>query len=205
MWTSLGGAGMTVGAVALTAALLAPASPPQGHAGSLAGQLLVAMPELDDPNFARTVVFMLRHDADGAMGLVVNRPIGDIPLATLLEETGGVGTGATGTVRLHAGGPVAPAQLFVLHTDDYAASGTLHVGPGLALTRQPDILRALAARAGPRRAVFALGYAGWGPGQLEGEISAGAWVNAASDEGILFDDADHTKWDRAFVRRRISL
>jgi putative transcriptional regulator len=205
MWTPLSGAGATVGVVALTAALLAPASPPRGHAGSLVGQLLVAMPELDDPNFAHTVVYMLRHDADGAMGLVVNRPLGDIPLATLLEETGGASAGATGTVRLHAGGPVEPAQLFVLHTDDYTAVGTLHVGPGLALTRQPDILRALAARAGPRRAVFALGYAGWGPGQLEGELSAGAWVSAASDEGILFDGADDTKWDRAFARRRISL
>src|ERR1700745_2866579 len=100
MWASLGRAGVTVGALPLGAALLAPASPPRGHSASVAGQLLVAMPELDDPNFAHTVVYIVRHDADGAMGLVVNRPLGDIPLATLLEETGMAGAGATGTIRL---------------------------------------------------------------------------------------------------------
>ena len=193
-------AGLTLGVACLTAT---PAL--RAQTASLAGQLLVATPELDDPHFDHTVVYMLRHDGDGAMGLVVNRPLGDVPLAALLDGAGLDSAGAAGTIRLHAGGPVETTRVFVLHTDDYAASGTLRVGRGLAFTWQAEILRALAAGAGPRRAVFTLGYAGWGPGQLEGELRAGHWVSVPPDAGVVFDDADPTKWQRAFDRRRISL
>jgi putative transcriptional regulator len=176
-------------------------SPP----GSLAGELLVATPELHDPHFQHTVVYLVRHDPGGAMGVIVNRPIGDVPLAALLERAGLDARGSTGALRLHRGGPVEPTRVFALHSDDYAASGTVPLGEGLALTWQADILRALAAGGGPRRAVFAVGYAGWAPGQLEDEIKAGAWVSVPADLGLLFDDSSDTKWDRAYARHRITL
>ena len=176
-----------------------------GSRGSLAGQLLVATPELHDPNFRHAVIYLVRHDPDGAMGIIVNRPVGDVPLAALLEQAGLDATGATGTLRLHRGGPVEPTRVFALHSDDYAAAGTLRLDGGLALTWQADILRAVAAGGGPRRAVFAVGYAGWAPGQLDGEIKAGAWVSAPLDSGLLFDDSSDTKWDRAYARQRINL
>ncbi|MCI0545998.1 MAG: YqgE/AlgH family protein [Candidatus Rokubacteria bacterium] len=183
--------------------VLAPAAArPEG--ASVAGQLLVAAPSLRDPSFSRTVVFMLRHDQAGAMGLVINRPLGEMPLAALLAQAGLGGAGAAGTVRMHFGGPVERGRLFVLHTGDYAASDTLRVG-GLAVTAQVEILQAIAGGRGPRRAVLALGCAGWSPGQLEAEMEAGHWIIASPDEAIVFDDALATKWDRAMARRRTTL
>jgi putative transcriptional regulator len=173
--------------------------------GSLAGQLLVATPDLHDPNFDHAVIYLVHHDANGAMGLVVNDPIRDVPLATVFEQAGLDPAGVAGTIPLHAGGPVQRARVFVLHTDDYAIPDTLRVGGGLAVTSHIDILRAVAAGTGPRRTLFVVGYAGWGPGQLDAELSVGAWVHATSDEGIVFDHADQTKWHRAFARRAISL
>jgi len=172
---------------------------------SLTGQLLVATADMPDPRFARTVIYMVRHDASGAQGLVVNRPLREIPLAALLEQAGVEGKGVKGTVRLHAGGPVEGLRVFVLHTADYTADGTLLVKDGIALTFQPDILHAIAEGKGPRRTLFALGYAGWAPGQLEAEMKTGAWVRASADEALVFDDDHDAKWDRAMARRKIDL
>ena len=205
MWTRRRGVGCALAALVLGVGLPAAPPAPRAQSASLAGQLLVATPDLHDSHFQQAVVYMLRHDESGAMGLVVNQPLGDVPLARLLDQAGMDSAGAAGSIHLHVGGPVETARVFVLHTDDYAAPGTLRVGGGLALTWQAEILRALTAGAGPRRAVFALGYAGWGPGQLEGELRAGDWVSVPADEGIVFDDADATKWTRAFARRKISL
>jgi putative transcriptional regulator len=196
---------LILGAVLIARGLLASTPAAKAEPGSLAGQLLVATPDLHDPNFDHAVIYMVRHDASSAMGLVVNRPLADVPLATLLEQAGLDPAGAVGTVHLHAGGPVQRTRVFVLHTDDYAASDTLRVAGGLAVTSQVDILRAVAAGTGPRRVLFVVGYAGWGPGQLEAELKAGAWTHATSEEDIVFDYADQTKWDRAFARRAISL
>lgn len=197
-------AGILVGGLALPGA-----DPLQGQPtsspGGLTGQLLVATPALRDPNFEHTVVYLVRHDGDGAMGVVVNRPVGEIPLATLLTQSGLDAQGVTGTLTLHRGGPVAPMRVVVLHSDDYQAPGTQRLGGNLALTWQADILRALAAGGGPRRALFAVGHAGWAAGQLEDEIRAGAWVVAPSDPGLLFDERSDTKWERAFRRQRIEL
>ena len=178
---------------------------PGAGAGSLAGQFLVATPEMQDPRFARTVIYMVRHDATGAQGLVVNRPLREIPLALLLEQTGIESRGVEGTVRLHAGGPVDVLRIFVLHTADYMSEGTLPVKDGIALTFQPDILDAIARGKGPRRALFAVGYAGWAPGQLEAEMKTGAWARASADEALIFDGDHDTKWDRAMARRKIDL
>jgi putative transcriptional regulator len=196
---------LILGAVLLARGLLADTPPPKVESGSVAGQLLVATPDLHDPNFDHAVIYMVRHDANGAMGLVVNDPIRDVPLATVFEQAGLDPAGIAGTIHLHAGGPVQRTRFVVLHTDDYAIADTLRVGDGLAVTSHIDILRAVAAGTGPRRTLFVVGYAGWGPGQLDAELSAGAWVHATSDEGIVFDQADQTKWHRAFARRVISL
>jgi len=194
-------------AVVLGSALWAaePAST-QAQNARLAGQLLVATPELEGPTFTRTVIYMVRHDArSGAMGLIVNRQLGEVPMAVLLKQSGLPGEGAKGSVRLHVGGPVEATRIVVLHTDDYAGPDTVKIANGVAITSDPSILKSIAEGKGPRRARFTLGYAGWAPGQLEAEMEAGYWVVVPSDAAIVFDDADETKWDRAMARRRISL
>jgi putative transcriptional regulator len=200
-------ASLVAAAVALGAALSAagPAHAPAQDA-RLAGQLLVATPALNGPVFSRTVIFMLRHDArSGAMGLVVNRRLGDVPMAVLLRQSGLPGEGVTGSVTLQMGGPVEQTRIFVLHTDDYAGPDTVKVAGGVAITSDRSILQSIAAGKGPRRARLTLGYAGWAPGQLEAEMAAGYWIVVPSDDAILFDDAHDTKWDRAMAKRRISL
>jgi putative transcriptional regulator len=114
-------------------------------------------------------------------------------------------TGAAGMVRLHTGGPVEPLNVIVLHTSDYAREGTIAIKDGISVTVDPDILRAIADGKGPRRMLFALGYAGWAPGQLEDELEAGAWIRAGADESILFDPDYDKKWERAQARQRIDL
>jgi putative transcriptional regulator len=178
---------------------------PRPRPGDLTGQLLVSTDEMPDPRFTRTVIYMIRHDSTGAQGLVVNRPLREIPLAVLLEQLGMESAGVRATVRLHAGGPVDPLRMLVLHTGGYTGDGTVPVKDGIAVTWEPDILRAIAQGKGPRRTLFAIGYAGWGPGQLEAEMKTGAWVRASADEAILFDDDYETKWDRAMARRKIDL
>ncbi len=182
-----------------TAAVIRPA------AGNLTGQLLVATNELRDPRFVRTVVYMVRHDPGGAMGLVVNRPVGDVPLTDLLNRLGIEGQGAGGEIRLHYGGPVEPNRGFVLHTTDYKTEGTQVLPGGVALTSQTEVLRAIGAGTGPRRSLFTLGYAGWAPGQLEAEIAAGAWIIVPADAGLIFDERSDKKWERAMARRTIEL
>jgi putative transcriptional regulator len=194
----------------------APASPataglPRATAAadqSLTGQLLVATDTLRDPRFARTVIYMVRHDATGAMGLVVNRPVRDMPLAPLLRKFGLDDRGVTGSVRAHYGGPVELGQGFILHTAEYATPGTERVAGDVAMTPQPGVLNALsdiARGAGPRKSLFAVGYAGWAPGQLEAEIEQGAWITVPADEALLFDEDATRKWDRAMARRRLTI
>jgi putative transcriptional regulator len=171
----------------------------------LAGQLLVAAEEMSDPRFVQTVIFMIRHDARGAMGVVVNRPIGEVPIARLFEGMGLDATGFRGNIRLHYGGPVEPQLGLTLHTPDYWVEGTLRLTTGIALTGQAAILRAIGSGKGPKRYLVALGYAGWAPGQLEGEMKAGGWIAVPADAAIVFDDKYETKWERAMSRRRIDI
>ncbi len=175
------------------------------QAAGLAGRLLVARTELQDPRFSRTVVYIVHHDAGGAMGLIVNRPIGEAALAELLERLGGDGQGVTGAIRVHFGGPVEPAGGFVLHTADYHIEGTQVVKDGIAVTARPEILRAIGTGTGPRKSLFALGYAGWASGQLEAELKARAWEIVPADEALVFDEHDEEKWERAMARRTIQL
>ncbi len=172
---------------------------------SLAGQFLVATETLRDPRFARTVIYMVRHDASGALGLIVNRPVRDVPLAPLLRQFGLDDGGVSGSMRLHYGGPVEGARGLMLHTAEYATEGTERVAGDIAVTSRPEVLRDIGHGAGPRRFLFALGYSGWAPGQLEREIDNGAWITVPADEALLFDDDHAKKWDRAMSRRRLTI
>ena len=163
----------------------------------LTGQLLVAMPQMRDPRFARSVIYMCAHSADGAMGLVVNRRVGSITFDDLLHQLNIGPNKRNDEIRIHFGGPVEQGRGFVLHSSDYLQSGSLRVDDQVALTATLDILKELAAGGGPRRSLLALGYAGWGPGQLDAEIQANGWLSVSSDEALVFDaDLDH-KWERA--------
>jgi len=172
---------------------------------TLAGQLLVARTELRDPRFIRTVVYLVHHGAGGAMGLILNRPIGEASLSELLERAGVKGTGVNGEIRVHFGGPVEPGRGCVLHTAEYKIEGTQVVKDGIAMTSRPEILRAMGTGTGPRRSLFALGYAGWASGQLEAEIKAGAWEIVPADKALVFDENSEEKWERAMARRTIHL
>ncbi len=196
----------------LLAAPVLPEAPGGGSAvraeQSLTGQFLVATEELGDPRFARTVIYVVRHDATGALGLVVNRPLREIPLASLLQQLQMNDQGVTGDIRVHYGGPVEPGIAFLLHTREYATAGTRPVAGDIALTQlggKPIALEDIAHGRGPRRYLFVLGYAGWAPGQLESEIDAGAWITVPADEALLFDDDYARKWERAMARRRLTI
>jgi putative transcriptional regulator len=173
---------------------------------SLTGRLLVATPELNDPNFRHTVIYMVHHDQTGAMGLVVNRVMGSGPLGKLLEGLRVDGdTQSTAEIQIHYGGPVEQGRGFILHSPDYHGKDTVVLSDMVALTSSPDILRDMAAGKGPRESLFALGYAGWAPNQLESEIAAGAWAVIDPDEALLFDDQVDSKWQRAIARRGVDL
>jgi len=168
---------------------------------TITGQFLVATDEMGDPRFARTVVFMVEHGPQGAMGLVINRPLREVPLAELMEEADPDAPRPSGTVLLHYGGPVEPGRGFVLHSSDYRSDATHEVAHGISFTADARILEVLGSKNGPKQHLVALGYAGWSPGQLEAEIAAGAWIVVPADPGLLFDPQADTKWERAMARR----
>jgi putative transcriptional regulator len=169
-------------------------------ATSLAGQLLIAMPQMQDRHFERSVIFLCVHNAEGAMGLVVNKTIDSVSLQELLEKLKVPCAGLKGAARVHAGGPVEEGRGFVLHSDDYLEENSLVVGNHLALTATLDILRAIGRGEGPRRSLLALGYAGWGPGQLDAEMQANSWIHVPADEAIVFDEHLDDKWQRALAK-----
>ena len=162
---------------------------------SLAGQLLIAMPQMEDKRFSRSVVFMCAHNAEGAMGLVVNKTVEQPSMDALLKQLGIDGEGFA-RAAVHFGGPVEAARGFVLHSTDYTEQATLVVGD-VGLTATMDILRAIGRGEGPRERFFALGYAGWGPGQLDAELQANGWLTVPSDNALLFDPSNDDKWRRA--------
>lgn len=164
---------------------------------SLKSQLLIAMPALNDPNFARTVTFVCEHGEHGAMGIVLNRPT-DLTLADVLrhmEIEGGLGAAADQTVYL--GGPVEEERGFVLHTESAPWDSTMPVSDDISITTSRDILEAMAAGRGPTRTLVALGYAGWGAGQLEQELQDNAWLSGPADHSILFDLPAEERWEAA--------
>jgi putative transcriptional regulator len=186
-------------ALLLTAALPAPTALPQR--ASLAGQLLVAAPSMGDPRFYQTVIMLVRHDRTGAMGIVVNRPLQERPLAALLEALGERADAAAGNVRIFAGGPVQPELGFVLHSAEYRRAETLEIDGQVAMTSSREILRDIAANRGPKQSLVAFGYAGWAPGQLEGELMQGVWFTASADAKLIFEEERGRVWENAVTRR----
>jgi putative transcriptional regulator len=171
----------------------------------LAGKLLIAMPGMGDPRFDRSVILMCAHSDDGAMGLIVNKAIPDLTFSGLLDQLG-IPRGPRGRdIRVHFGGPVERGRGFVLHSPDYRArgGGTMAIPGDYAMTATQDILTALARGAGPDAALFALGYSGWGPGQLESEIARNDWLTAEPSRDLVFDEDDGSKWAAALRRMGI--
>lgn len=162
----------------------------------LTGRFLIAMPQMGDPNFARTVVFLCAHSDEGAMGLVVNREADSIEFDDLLEQLG-IDDPQIDTITVHDGGPVDTGRGFVLHSRDYFQNGSVEVTDTVAMTATVDILRSIADGGGPRKRLLALGYAGWAAGQLENEIQANGWLIADANDDILFGLELEEKWARA--------
>jgi len=184
----------------LHAALPAPAQAPER--ASLTGQLLIAAPAMNDPRFEQAVILMVRHDRNGALGIVINRPIEERSIASLLEVLGEKDTAAiTASVRIFAGGPVQPEIGFVIHSADYHRPDTIDIDAHVAMTSSRDILRDIGSNKGPGKSLVAFGYAGWGPGQLEGEVEHGAWFTAAADARLVFDLDREKVWEEATKRR----
>lgn len=168
--------------------------------GYLEGQLLIAMPAMANQRFARTLIYLCAHSPEGAMGLVVNKLMGAMTFPELLSELGVEPPNSKADIRVHFGGPVEPGRGFVLHSRDYLQEGTLEITDNIALTATIDILKEIAVGGGPKRNLLALGYAGWGPGQLENEIQDNAWLNVDPSDDLLFDADLDTKWKRAMQK-----
>jgi putative transcriptional regulator len=172
---------------------------------SLAGQLLVAAPDMGDPRFQHTVILMVQHNKDGALGIAINRPVKELPIAKLLEALGLDSKGSEGTVRLFAGGPVQPEIGLIVHSADYHRTGTIDIDGRVAMTANSEILREIGHHEGPKQSLVAFGYAGWGPGQLEGELALGGWFTVPEDPKLVFDVDREKLWDEAMKHRTISL
>ena len=174
----------------------------------LDGQLLIAMPGMGDPRFEKSVIYMCAHSEQGAMGIIVNRPAPHIDFPELLVQLNIIGEEQAirlpprvEAMRILRGGPVETGRGFVLHSADFfVEDSTLPIDEGICLTATIDILRAIARGEGPEQAVLALGYAGWGAGQLESEIQANGWLHCGGDAELIFDDALDTKYERALAR-----
>ena len=194
-----GALGSTLAAAALlvVAMLVGAAAPDTSDPGSLAGQLLIAAPTMSDPRFAHTVILMVRHDQTGAFGIVINRPVGERSIAVLLEAAGDIHPDVEGSVRVFAGGPVQTELGFVVHSADYHRGETVDVDGRVAMTANRQVLRDIGHNRGPAKSLFALGYAGWGPGQLDTEMSDNGWLHVPADEAIVFDEEIADKWQRA--------
>ncbi|HEY5301064.1 MAG TPA: YqgE/AlgH family protein [Acetobacteraceae bacterium] len=155
------------------------------------------MPNLTDPRFAQSVIYVCAHTADHAMGLVINRPLAKPSFDDLLAQLEIAPTPPARRIRLCMGGPIDNARGFVLHTSDWTGEGSLRVDGELALTASLDVLKVIAEGGGPREGILALGYAGWGPGQLDAEIQQNAWLSVPADPGLVFGTDYDTKWRRA--------
>ena len=153
----------------------------------LTHHFLIAMPSMADPNFSRTLTYICEHNDQGALGVVVNRPV-DITLGTLFDRVEiDLGANAITSQAVYYGGPVQPERGFVLHRPIGTWKSTLAVKDRIGLTTSRDILEAVAAGGGPRQMLVALGYSGWGAGQLEGELGQNAWLTVEADDSIIFD------------------
>lgn len=170
-------------------------------ATSLAGQLLIAAPGMGEP-FDHAVVLMVRHNRDGALGLVINQPLDRRPIASLLQALGADPGGATASVQVFRGGPVSPDAAFVIHSAEYRLPSTLDIDGRVAVSDAVDVLRDIGHGKGPNKSLVTIGYAGWAPAQLEDELQRGAWLTVAEDPALVFDDDRAKLWTDALARHR---
>tara|TARA_R110002072_G_scaffold37226_4_gene109165 strand:+ start:411 stop:1001 length:591 start_codon:yes stop_codon:yes gene_type:complete len=180
--------------------------PPTGDPSSyLEGQLLVAMPSMGDPRFERSVIYICAHNEDGAMGLVINKLADSINFSALLEQLDITSKESCDHIKVHFGGPVEAGRGFVLHTAEYLQESSLQVDDKVALTATMDILKDIADGHGPKKSLLALGYAGWGPGQLDQEIQSNGWLNVDADNDLLFDSDLAHKWEKSIAKIGIDI
>lgn len=197
--------GTSLAALLVAAALLLVAAPAWAQIDlpvkpkDLVGQILVAAPSLSDPRFVQTVLYVARHDQQGAFGLVINKPQGVGPLEQVLRAFR-LRTGPTeARVTIYWGGPVEPGRGFVLHSTDYGMNGALMVAGNLAVSRVESVAIAIAEGRGPSNTLMAFGHSSWGPGQLDREVSAGDWYVIPQQKALIFNEADDSKWKRAYA------
>ncbi|MDP2606520.1 MAG: YqgE/AlgH family protein [Deltaproteobacteria bacterium] len=169
------------------------------------GQLLVATAEMRDPRFVETVIYMVKHGPEGAMGIVINRPLAKGAIEDLLKGIGVESKGAKGEIVIHYGGPVSPEAGFILHSDDVLLENSTKVNDGIAMTTDARLIEAISRGKGPRQSLLAVGYAGWAPGQLEEELKANAWFVVSGDNAFIFGKDADKKWRQAMDKRQIPL
>ena len=173
--------------------------------GYLPGQLLIAMPGMADPRFSKSVIYLCAHNEDGAMGLVINKLVGSLTFKELLKqmeiETGNFNS----NVEVHFGGPVETGRGFVLHSTDYNSAETMRVNNDFAVTATVEVLKLIADGKGPCNVMFALGYSGWAPGQLDTEMQNNGWLHCKADLSIVFGEDNEAKWKLAAAMMGIDL
>ena len=162
--------------------------------------LLLAMPSQQESLFSKSVVYVCAHSEAGAMGIVINQRLPDVAYRDLASQLELPETRAIADPVVHFGGPVETGRGFVLHTADFMRADTVPIDGRICITGTIDILKAMAEGQGPRRSIFALGYAGWGPGQLEAEMQANSWLTAPADDDLIFSHDLPHKWERALSR-----
>lgn len=170
-----------------------------------AGQLLVATPEMKDPRFVESVIYIVQHNHEGTMGLVINRPLAQAPVEDVIKGSGIHGKDGTREITVHYGGPVSPRQGFVLHSDDFVLENSKKVKDGIAMTSDARIVSEISIGKGPRQFLLMIGYAGWASGQLEEEIKAKSWFFIPADKELIFGKEAEKKWQRAMDKRQIRL
>jgi len=179
--------------------------PPAPDSADLTGKILIAMPGMSDDRFAHAVVFLCAHSTDGAMGLILNKPTDELSMKDLLEHLSIEPGAQMRNLAVHFGGPVEHGRGFVLHDGGYRSEiATLDVRDGFGLTATLDVLEEMAEGRGPDKAVLALGYAGWGPDQLEGELARNDWLTCDADSALVFDTPAERKWETALSRLGVS-
>lgn len=173
--------------------------------GYLGGKLLLSMPGMGDARFERSLIYICTHNKEGAMGLVINKELDNLTFAQLLDQLDIDCTPPFPDITMHAGGPVETGRGFVLHSADFVQDSTLIISETIALTATVDILKALAVDQGPKRHLLALGYAGWGAGQLDSELQGNGWISTSGDDEVIFHTELFDKWPRAMARMGIDV
>ena len=192
---------MAVVAIVAPAAMLhaaLPTAPELSGRTSFAGQLLIASPELGDP-FDHAVIMIAQHDRNGALGIVINRPVARRPIATVLAALGADGAGVSDSVLIFLGGPVSPNVAFALHSTEYHGAHARDIDDRVALSNAAEVLRDIGTGHGPKQSLIAFGYAGWGPQQLDDELARGAWVAAPENPTLVFDTDRAKVWTDALA------